>query len=60
MNATEGSRALAAGGMFAIALARCLAGVFYSGDGRLIDHGPSAFDERYVLDLGGWQYWESW
>jgi hypothetical protein len=39
-------------GVLAIALTGCLAGMFYSGDGRLIDHGPTAFDQRYVLDLG--------
>lgn len=39
-------------GLLAIALTGCLAEVLYSGDGRLIDHGPMAFDRRYVLDLG--------
>lgn len=34
------------------ALAGCDTVAQYSGDGRLIDNGPSAATDRYVLDLG--------
>jgi len=34
------------------ALAGCDIVAEYSGDGRLIDNGPSAATDRYVLDLG--------
>jgi hypothetical protein len=30
----------------------CSAGNGYSGDGRMIDNGPSAATDRYVIDLG--------
>jgi hypothetical protein len=36
----------------AIFLGSCSAERQYAGDGQLIDHGPGAANERYVLDLG--------
>jgi hypothetical protein len=36
----------------AVLLGSCSAEGRYAGDGQLIDHGPGAANERYVLDLG--------
>ena len=33
-------------------LGGCVRGFLYVGDGRLVDHGPTAAVERYTLDLG--------
>ena len=33
-------------------LGGCFRGFLYDGDGRFVDHGPTAAAERYLLDLG--------
>lgn len=35
-----------------LGLAGCFGALFYDGDGRFVDHGPTAAIDRYVLDLG--------
>lgn len=35
-----------------LVLGGCFRGLLYEGDGRFVDHGPTAAVERYLLDLG--------